>query len=138
MPRDTRKADVKASLRGIARTLQSFMGTVSEEGLPDQLAALSDRLIRSKGQGDPTIEVGVGRLQMSQKSAKTGAELESMIMAELREHPACESAGVVIVGPTGGDWDTALAGTGATINFECQKRLAAITSRLRQQFDLTE
>jgi hypothetical protein len=98
MPRDTRKADVKASLRGIARALQSFMGTVSEEGLPDQLAALSDRLIRSKGQGDPRIEVGVGRLQMSQKSAKTAAELESMIMAELREHPACESAGVVIVG----------------------------------------
>src|SRR5262245_53266894 len=103
MPRDTRKADVKASLRGIARALQSFMGTVSEEGLPDQIVALSDRLIRSKG---------VGRLQMSQKSAKTAAELESMIMAELREHPACESAGVVIVGPMGGDWDTALAGKG--------------------------
>jgi hypothetical protein len=31
---------------------------------------------------------------MSQKSAKSAAELESMIMAELREHPECESAGV--------------------------------------------
>jgi hypothetical protein len=27
---------------------------------------------------------------MSQKSAKSAAELESMIMAELREHPECE------------------------------------------------
>ena len=31
---------------------------------------------------------------MSQKSAKSAAELESMIMAELREHPECDSAGV--------------------------------------------
>ena len=29
---------------------------------------------------------------MSQKSPKSAAELESMIMAELREHPECESA----------------------------------------------
>jgi hypothetical protein len=33
---------------------------------------------------------------MSQKSPKTAAELESMIMAELREHPECDSAGVVV------------------------------------------
>jgi hypothetical protein len=30
---------------------------------------------------------------MSQKSVKTAAELESMITAELREHPECETAG---------------------------------------------
>ena len=30
---------------------------------------------------------------MSQKSTKSAAELESMIMAELREHPECDSAG---------------------------------------------
>ena len=28
---------------------------------------------------------------MSQKSANNAAELESMIVAELREHPECES-----------------------------------------------
>jgi hypothetical protein len=33
---------------------------------------------------------------MSQKSAKSAAELESLIMAELREHPECESAAVVV------------------------------------------
>ena len=31
---------------------------------------------------------------MFQKSAKSATELESMITAELREHPECESAGV--------------------------------------------
>ena len=75
---------------------------------------------------------------MSQRSAKSAAELESMIMAELREHPECESAAVVIIGPTGAGWDATLAGTGATLNVECQERLAAITNRLRQQFDLGE
>jgi len=34
MPRDTWKADIKASLRGIARALHNFMGTVTEERLP--------------------------------------------------------------------------------------------------------
>lgn len=38
---------------------------------------------------------------MSQKSVKTAAELESMITAELREHPECESAGVEVIKPTG-------------------------------------
>ena len=33
---------------------------------------------------------------MSQKSAKSAAELESMIIAELREHPECESAAVAV------------------------------------------
>ena len=75
---------------------------------------------------------------MSQRSAKSAAELESMIVAELREHPECESAAVVIIGPTGAGWDATLASTGATLNVECQGRLAAITNRLRQQFDLGE
>jgi hypothetical protein len=75
---------------------------------------------------------------MPQKAVKSAAELESMIMAELREHPECESAGVIIVGPAGAGWEAALADTPATINVECQERLTAITSRLRQRFDLSE
>jgi len=75
---------------------------------------------------------------MSQKLTKRATELESMIMAELREHPECESAAVVVIGPTGSGWDAALAGTGATLDVECQERLAAITDRLRQQFDLAD
>ena len=42
---------------------------------------------------------------MSQKSVKTAAELESMITAELREHPECEKYGVE------GDHRRALRGT---------------------------
>jgi hypothetical protein len=42
---------------------------------------------------------------MSQKSAKSAAELESMIMAELREHPECESAGVAVTRPISVAWD---------------------------------
>ena len=38
---------------------------------------------------------------MLQKLAKSAAELESMITAELREHPECESAGVAVISPTG-------------------------------------
>ena len=47
---------------------------------------------------------------MPERTMKTAAELESMIMAELREHPECESAAVVVVGPTGAGWDASLAG----------------------------
>ena len=39
---------------------------------------------------------------------KTAAELESMIMVELREHPECDSAGVVVIRPLGLSWDAAL------------------------------
>jgi hypothetical protein len=49
---------------------------------------------------------------MSQKSVKTAAELESMITAELREHPECESAGGEVIKPTGVAWDAALVGDG--------------------------
>jgi hypothetical protein len=75
---------------------------------------------------------------MPQRPVKSAAELESMIMAEMREYPECESAAVVIIGPTGAGWEAALASTGATIDVDCQQRLAAITNRLRQQFDLAE
>ena len=51
---------------------------------------------------------------MSQKSAKSATELESMIMAELREHPECESAGVAVIRPTGVAWDAVLIRRSAT------------------------
>jgi hypothetical protein len=49
---------------------------------------------------------------MPQRPVKSAAELESMIMAEMREYPECESAAVVIIGPTGAGWEAALASTG--------------------------
>jgi hypothetical protein len=82
-----RKADIKASLCGIARALHNSMGTGSEERLPEKLVALSERLTKSSHQDDPRMEPAIGRVQMPQKLAKSAAELESMIMAELREHP---------------------------------------------------
>jgi hypothetical protein len=72
---------------------------------------------------------------MSQKSAKSAAELESMIMAELREHP---SAGVVVIRPKDVAWDAVLLGEGAQINDACEARVAEIISRLWQEFDLSE
>jgi hypothetical protein len=78
-------------------------------------------------------------IQTSEKSAKTAAELESMIMAEMHEYPECESAAVAVIGPTSVDpWDTVLIREGAQIAAECKARLAEITTRLRQQFDLAQ
>jgi len=75
---------------------------------------------------------------MSQRSAKSAAELESMIMAELREHPECESAGVEVIRPTGVAWDAVLIRESPQLNDDCEAKLAQITRRLRQQFDLSE
>jgi hypothetical protein len=86
----------------------------------------------------PPIELSrlIGSIStMPERTVKTAAELESIIIAELREHPECESAAVV-VGPTDAGWDASLAGTEATIDVDCQERLGAITNKLRQKFDL--
>jgi hypothetical protein len=75
---------------------------------------------------------------MSQKSAKSAAELESMIMAELREHPECESAGAAVTRSMGVAWDAVLIREGPQIHDACEARLAEIIGRLRQEFDLAE
>ena len=75
---------------------------------------------------------------MFQKSAKSAMELESMITAELREHPECESAGVEVIRPTGVAWDAVLIRSSPQLNDECEAKLAEITSRLRGEFDLAE
>jgi hypothetical protein len=74
---------------------------------------------------------------MSRKSAKSAAELESMITAELREHPECESA-CVAVRPTDVAWDAVLIRAVPQANDDCEARLAEITSRLRQEFVLSD
>jgi hypothetical protein len=75
---------------------------------------------------------------MPQRPAKSAAELESMIVAELRGYPECESSAVVVIGPPGAGWEAELAATSATIDVECEEKLASIANRLRQQFDLAE
>ena len=74
---------------------------------------------------------------MSQKSAKSAAELESMLMAELREHPECESAGAAVTRSSVA-WDAVLIREGPQIHDACEARLAEIIGRLRQEFDLAE
>jgi hypothetical protein len=87
---------------------------------------------------DVKLALIIRRRSMSQKSAKSVAELESMIMAELREHPECESVGVVVIRPTGLAWDAVLVREGAQLNDPCETKLAEIVGRLRQEFDLSE
>jgi hypothetical protein len=70
---------------------------------------------------------------MGQKSLMSAAELESMIMAELREHPERQWSL--------GQW--ALAGIPSWSgdeppNVECKARLDEITNRLRHEFELAE
>jgi len=131
-----KKADIKASLRGIARALHNFMGTGSEERLPEKLVTLSERLTKSSHQDDPRMEPAIGRVQMSQKLAKSAAELESMIMAELREHPECDSAAVEVTSKEIG-WDAVLVRAGTQLNDPCEAMLVEITERLRREFDLS-
>jgi hypothetical protein len=73
---------------------------------------------------------------MGQKSVMSAAELESMIMAELRKHPECDRAAVVIRS-MGLSWDAVLVGDEPP-NVECKARLAEITNRLRHEFELAE
>jgi hypothetical protein len=75
---------------------------------------------------------------VSQKLIKTAAELESIITAELREHSACESAGLVAIRPMGLSWDAALVGQDPGVNSDCNQRLAEIAARLRREFDLAD
>jgi hypothetical protein len=75
---------------------------------------------------------------MSQKSVKTASELESMIVAELREHPECDSTGVVVIRRMGLSWDVALVGDGPKLNSDCDQILAEIAARLRQEFHLAD
>ena len=76
---------------------------------------------------------------MSQKSAKSAAELECIITAELREHPECESAAVSVIRPMGvTTWNAVLIREMPQTNDACEAKLAEITSRLRLEFDLSE
>jgi hypothetical protein len=133
----SRKAEIKANLRGIARALQNFMGTASAERLPEKLVTLLERLTKSSDQDEPRKDSAIGSVQMSHKLAKSAAELESMIVAELREHPECDSAAVEVTSKELG-WDAVLVRSGTQLNDPCEAMLLEITERLRREFDLSE
>lgn len=92
------------------------------------------------GKNEPLIALKglIGAVDHARKICEERCGLESMIVAELREYPECESAAVVVIGPPGVGWEAQLAATSATIDVDCEEKLAAITNRLRQQFDLAE
>jgi hypothetical protein len=133
----SRKAEIKANLRGIARALQNLMGTASAERLPKKLITLLERLTKSSDQDGARMDPEIGRVQMFQKLAKSAAELESMIMAELREHPECDSAAVEVMSKDLG-WDAVLVRAGTQLNDPCEAMLVEITERLRREFNLSE
>jgi hypothetical protein len=59
-------------------------------------------------------------------------------MAELREHPECESAGAAVTRSMGVAWNAVLIREGPQIHDACEVRLAEIIGRLRHEFDLAE
>src|SRR4029079_18789066 len=61
----------------------------------------------------------------------------SMIMAELREHPECDSAAVEVTSKEVG-WDAVLVRAGTQLNDPCEAMLVEITERPRREFDLRE
>ena len=89
---------------------RGFLLEISDTQCVESIGAgsLDWRLCKTLKPGDlrqPGFYLRVaGTIHVSLKLTKTATELESMIMAELREHPACESAAVVVFGPMGSGW----------------------------------
>ena len=74
---------------------------------------------------------------MPQKLTKTHAELEILLMAELRMHPECSNVdAVAITRPVGRPWDVAVIRDGPHIRTECRKKIWEITERLCNEYDL--
>jgi hypothetical protein len=76
---------------------------------------------------------------MSQKLTKTSAELESLIMDDLRRYPECSNVdAVAITRPVGRPWDVAVIRDGPHIRTECRKKIWEITERLCNEYDLAQ
>jgi len=77
--------------------------------------------------------------QMSQKPMKTHAELEILLMAELRTCPECSNVdAVAITKPVGRLWGVAVMRDGPHIRPECRKKIWEITERLCNKYDLAQ
>ena len=73
----------------------------------------------------------------SQKESKTRAELEALLMDELKKHPECSNVeGMAITRPVGRPWDVAVLRDGPGIRVECRQKIYEITNRLVAQYDL--
>jgi hypothetical protein len=77
--------------------------------------------------------------QMPQKPTKTHAELEILLMAELRTYPECSNVdAVAITRPVGRLWGVALVRDGPLIRPECRNKIWEITERLCNEYDLVQ
>jgi hypothetical protein len=76
---------------------------------------------------------------MPKKLTKTRAELETLLMAELRKDPVCGSVdGIAITGRLGRLWNVAVERDGPHIRHDCRLRIWEITERLCGQYDLAQ
>jgi hypothetical protein len=74
---------------------------------------------------------------MPQKPKKTRAQLEILLMAELRTCPECSNVdAVAITRQVGRLWGVAVTRDGPLIRPECRKKIWEITERLCNQYDL--
>jgi hypothetical protein len=76
---------------------------------------------------------------MPKKLTKTRAELEILLMAELRKDPVCGSVdAIAITGRVGRLWDVAVESDGPHIRPDCRLKIWEITERLCGQYDLAQ
>jgi hypothetical protein len=76
---------------------------------------------------------------MPQKLTKTRAELESLLIAELRTCPECSNVdAVAITRPVGRLWGVAVMRDGPHIRPECRKKIWEITERLCSKYELAQ
>jgi hypothetical protein len=76
---------------------------------------------------------------MPHKLTKTRAELETLLMAELRKDPVCRSVeAIAITGRVGRLWNIAVERDGPHIRPDCRHRIWEITERLYGQYDLAQ
>ena len=76
------------------------------------------------------------------KSPKTKAELEALVLTELRAASGCGGAVHVTVVAyddyrVGATWEVASCNPGASAPEECERAVCDIVARLQQHFDIT-
>jgi hypothetical protein len=115
------------------------------ESLPSKLEAKGARKMDTgRGQGAILLqgnEGNVGIRDVMTKVIKDRAELEAMVLAELRQMPHCEDAcSVTVIGlddeRVEATWDVSNFNAGESVEDSCEAALRALLPGLQRQFDL--
>ena len=80
---------------------------------------------------------------MMQRSPKSRAEIERLVLAELKSEQGCEGAiGIVVTGgqfvSEGPNWTVAAFNAGSSCDYECERALMSIVSRLQGFYELVQ